>query len=76
MSPLTRQGFGTQLLKAVFSDVRLEYPVEGLKCEIDVHLASAARSPISEPSLSEMPVKAEISQNTLGETLLTDDRVG
>ncbi len=33
-----RHGFGTQLLKAVFSDVRLEYPVEGLKCEIDVPL--------------------------------------
>jgi two-component sensor histidine kinase len=39
-----RHGFGTQLLKAVFSDVRLEYPVEGLKCEIDVPLTSPVPS--------------------------------
>jgi two-component sensor histidine kinase len=35
-----RHGFGTKLLKAVYSDVRLEYPVEGLRCEIDVPLTS------------------------------------
>ena len=34
-----RHGFGTKLLKAVFSEVRLEYPAEGLRCEIDVPLA-------------------------------------
>ena len=34
------EGFGTQLLKAVFSDVRLEFPVEGLRCEIEVRLIS------------------------------------
>jgi two-component sensor histidine kinase len=39
-----RHGFGTQLLKAVYSDVRLEYPVEGLKCEIDVPLTSPVPS--------------------------------
>jgi two-component sensor histidine kinase len=33
-----RHGFGTKLLKAVFSEVRLEYLVEGLRCEIDVPL--------------------------------------
>jgi hypothetical protein len=38
-----RQGFGTQLLKTVFSEVRLEYAVEGLRCEIDVQLGSAGR---------------------------------
>lgn len=35
-----RQGFGTQLLKSVFRDVRLDYAVEGLRCEIDVPLGS------------------------------------
>jgi two-component sensor histidine kinase len=39
-----RHGFGTQLLKAVYSDVRLEYPVEGLRCEIDVPLTSPVPS--------------------------------
>jgi two-component sensor histidine kinase len=39
-----RRGFGTQLLKAVYSDVRLEYSVEGLRCEIDVPLTSPART--------------------------------
>ena len=43
------EGFGTQLLKAVFSDVRLEYPVRGLKCEIEVHLISTKQP---SPSLS------------------------
>jgi two-component sensor histidine kinase len=38
--PPEYQGFGTQLLKAVFSDVRLEYPVEGLRCEIEARLIS------------------------------------
>ena len=38
--PPIRHGFGTKLLKAVFSEVRLEYPVEGLKYEIDVPLNS------------------------------------
>jgi two-component sensor histidine kinase len=36
----TRQGFGTQLIKGAFSDVSLEYPVEGLRCEIDALLVS------------------------------------
>jgi two-component sensor histidine kinase len=40
----TQHGFGTQLLKAVFSDVRLEYPVQGLRCEIDVPLTSPVPS--------------------------------
>jgi two-component sensor histidine kinase len=39
-----RQGFGTKLLKAVFSEVRLEYPVDGLRCEIDVPLTSPVPS--------------------------------
>jgi two-component sensor histidine kinase len=39
-----RRGFGTQLLKAVYSDVRLEYSFEGLRCEIDVPLTSPART--------------------------------
>jgi two-component sensor histidine kinase len=40
VKPPAYQGFGTQLLKAVFSDARLEYPVEGLRCEIEVRLIS------------------------------------
>jgi two-component sensor histidine kinase len=39
-----RHGFGTKLLKAVFSEVRLEYPTEGLRCEIDVPLTSPVPS--------------------------------
>jgi two-component sensor histidine kinase len=39
-----RHGFGTKLLKAIFSDVRLEYPVEGLRCKIDVPLTSPVHS--------------------------------
>ena len=33
-----RQGFGTQLLQSVFRDVRLDYAVDGLRCEIEVPL--------------------------------------
>jgi two-component sensor histidine kinase len=48
--PPIRHGFGTKLLKAVFSEVRLEYPVEGLKYEINVPL----NSPVSlQPVLAE-----------------------
>jgi two-component sensor histidine kinase len=43
VSPPTRQGFGSQLLKGIFSNVSLEYPVEGLRCEIEVHLVAASR---------------------------------
>ena len=42
--PPIRHGFGTKLLEAVFSEVRLEYPVEGLKYEIDVPLNSLVSS--------------------------------
>jgi two-component sensor histidine kinase/ActR/RegA family two-component response regulator len=36
VSPPTRHGFGSTLLKATFQDVRLEYPSDGLICEIVV----------------------------------------
>jgi hypothetical protein len=36
-----RQGFGTSLLKATFTDVRIDYSVEGLTCEIDLLLGHA-----------------------------------
>jgi two-component sensor histidine kinase len=39
----TRQGFGSQLLKGIFSDVSLKYLVEGLRCEIEVHLVASRR---------------------------------
>jgi two-component sensor histidine kinase len=38
--PPIQHGFGTKLLNAVFSEVRLEYPVEGLKYEVDAPLNS------------------------------------
>ena len=43
VSPPTHQGFGSQLLKGIFSDVSLEYPVDSLRCEIEVHLVAASR---------------------------------
>jgi two-component sensor histidine kinase len=36
----TRHGFGTMLLKATFPEVRIDYAVEGLSCEIDIPLGS------------------------------------
>jgi two-component sensor histidine kinase len=41
VNPPTRQGFGSQLLKGIFSDVSLKYPVEGLRCDIEVDLVPA-----------------------------------
>jgi two-component sensor histidine kinase len=43
VNPPTRQGFGSQLLKGIFSDVSLKYPVAGLRCDIEVHLVPASR---------------------------------
>jgi two-component sensor histidine kinase len=43
VSPPTRKGFGSQLLTGIFSDVTLEYPVEGVRCEIEVRLMPASR---------------------------------
>jgi two-component sensor histidine kinase len=43
VNPPTRHGFGSQLLKGIFSDVSLNYPVEGLRCDIEVHLVAARR---------------------------------
>jgi hypothetical protein len=34
----TRRGFRTSLLKAIFTDVRIDYSVEGVTCEIDLPL--------------------------------------
>jgi PAS domain S-box-containing protein len=42
----TRHGFGTSLLRAIFTDVRIDYSVEGLTCEIDL-LLDHAQSPSS-----------------------------
>jgi two-component sensor histidine kinase len=48
--PPVRHGFGTKLLKAVFSEMRLQYPAEGLKYEID----EPPNSPLpSQPVLAE-----------------------
>jgi PAS domain S-box-containing protein len=46
----TRRGFGTSLLKAIFTDVRIDYSLEGLTCEIDLVLGRAARGGSSSPS--------------------------
>jgi two-component sensor histidine kinase len=51
VNPPARQGFGTQLLKGAFSDVSLEYPAEGLRCEIEVLLVST-RHPSQSQALS------------------------
>jgi len=50
----TRRGFGTSLLKATFTDVRIDYSVEGLTCEIDLVLGRA------EPGVSSSFGSAEI----------------
>jgi two-component sensor histidine kinase len=50
VSPPTRQGFGSQLLKGLFSDVSLKYSVEGLRCDIDVHLVAARRRVSGSPA--------------------------
>jgi two-component sensor histidine kinase len=42
-------GFGTSLLKATFPDVRIDYSVEGLTCEIDVVLGRAEPGASSNP---------------------------
>jgi PAS domain S-box-containing protein len=34
----TQHGFGTMLVKATFSDARIDYAVEGLSCEIEIPL--------------------------------------
>jgi PAS domain S-box-containing protein len=49
----TRRGFGTSLLKATFTDVRIDYSREGLTCEIDLVLGRA------EPGSSSSPGSAE-----------------
>ena len=54
VSPPERQGFGSQLLKGLFSDVSLEYPVKGLRCEIEVHLVAASRRVSPQGSLAEL----------------------
>jgi two-component sensor histidine kinase len=54
VSPPTRQGFGSQLLTGIFSDVTLEYPVGGLRCEIEVRLVPASRRVSSERSQTEL----------------------
>jgi two-component sensor histidine kinase len=53
----TRQGFGSQLLKGIFSDVALEYPVEGLRCEIEVHLLPASRRVSPQVSQTELSLQ-------------------
>ena len=41
VSAPTRRGFGTSLLKAMFADVRLDYPSDGLSCEFDIPFSRA-----------------------------------
>jgi two-component sensor histidine kinase len=57
VSPPARQGFGTQLLKGIFSNVSLEYPVEGLTCEIEVHLVAASRRVSPQGSQAELSLQ-------------------
>jgi two-component sensor histidine kinase len=46
----TRSGFGTTLLNATFTDVRLDYAINGLSCEIDTLLGRGKPSP-GDPSV-------------------------
>jgi two-component system CheB/CheR fusion protein len=57
VSTPTRQGFGSQLLKGIFSDVSLKYLVEGLRCEIEVHLVAASRRVSPEGSQAELSLQ-------------------
>jgi two-component sensor histidine kinase len=41
----TRKGFGTSLLRAAFSDIKLDYSPTGLICEFQVTTADAGASP-------------------------------
>jgi PAS domain S-box-containing protein len=50
----TRRGFGTSLLKATFTDVRIDYSVEGLTCEIELVLGRAESGASSSPSSAEI----------------------
>jgi two-component sensor histidine kinase len=54
VSPPTRQGFGSQLLKGIFSNVTLKYPLEGLRCDIDLHLVPARRRVSPQGSQTEL----------------------
>jgi len=50
----TRHGFGTSLLKTIFTDVRIDYSVEGLTCEIDLLLDRAQSGRPSSPTTEEI----------------------
>jgi two-component sensor histidine kinase len=43
--PPVRHGFGTKLLKTVCSDVRLQYAVDGFRCDIAMPLGAIQHSP-------------------------------
>ena len=44
-------------MKAAFADVRLEYPADGLKCEIEVHLVSTSKRVSPEGSQAELSLQ-------------------
>jgi PAS domain S-box-containing protein len=50
----TRRGFGTSLLKAAFTDVRIDYSVEGLACEIELVLGRAEAGAPSGPGFAKI----------------------
>ena len=52
-----RHGFGTELIRAVFADVQLSYPIDGVRCELDVPLASTVKD------MSSPPLQAAPSEN-------------
>jgi two-component system CheB/CheR fusion protein len=57
VSTPTRQGFGSQLLKGIFSDVSLKFLVEGLRCEIEVHLVAASKRVSPQGSQAELSLQ-------------------
>jgi two-component sensor histidine kinase len=63
VSTPTRQGFGSQLLKGIFSDISLKYLVEGLRCEIKVHLVPASRRVSPQGSQAELSFQDDALQD-------------
>src|SRR5215469_4289186 len=64
VSPPIRQGFGSQLLKGIFSDVSLEYPVKGLRCEIEVPLVAASRRVSPQGSQADLSLQDRSEEHT------------
>jgi hypothetical protein len=54
------RGFGTSLLNATFTDVRIEYLAEGLTCDIDL-LLDRAQSGLAPSSSTAQEIRPVVS---------------